>query len=136
MNPKLDQPDKFQGLHNRVEVRWVVLDLPRQLLHPCISLDELEYARGSYCTRVWGPKRLDLRKLTSLPRKYRRWVTVGDLLDHPGFTRGQVELSWCPDCLLLAKLEAELRAQPQYPVSRLCKQLARGGCSHQPGTAL
>lgn len=113
-----------------MRVRWLIPDPPNQRVHLCFetkTYKEPGGLQGTYCTRVWGTRVVDILRLNKShgvpPNRYKTWLVVGDLIHEPGLRLFGYELEWCPDCLLLAKLEAEMRSQNQYPVVSLCKKL-------------
>lgn len=123
--PRDDQPGDYTGCWNKVHVRTVYPDTAAGVWHFALP-DKL---RGSYCgrfNRVWGCELPGARVST------RRGDTL--TIDPAGASVGQIlhiltpwkfrgtRLEFCPNCLGMARAQAELISQPKYRLRSLLRQ--------------
>ena len=123
--PRDDQPGDYTGCWNQVHIHTVYPDTAAGVWHFSMS----NRLRGSYCgtfNRVWGCElrgaRLRTRRggiLTISPQG----ATVGQILNKLARWefKGQL-LEFCPNCLGMARAEAELISQPKYRLRSLLRQ--------------
>lgn len=124
--PREDQPGDYTGCWNQVYVRTVYPDTSTGVWH----LGLPEEMRGSYCG-AFNPLWRCILPGMPLTTTHGGTVTVGT----QGVTVGQLirgmfkpwkfrgtALTICPDCLTMARAQAELISQPKYRLRGLLKQ--------------
>lgn len=124
--PREDQPGDYTGCWNQVHVHTVYPDTDAGVWHLALP----ENLRGSYCgifNPVWRCE-LPGTQLTTTHGGVctvgPQGVTVGQLIRgtfNPWKFRGTA-LAICPDCLTMARAEAELISQPKYRLRGLLRQ--------------
>lgn len=124
--PREDQPGDYTGCWNQTYVRTVYPDTHTGVWHLALT----EEMRGSYCgvfNPVWRRKLPGSRIPTihgGVCTVGPQGVPVGQLIRGtftPWKFRGTA-LAICPDCLTMARAQAELISQPKYRLRGLLKQ--------------
>lgn len=127
--PADDRPDNYTGLHNRVHIRMGSVDPHTMTLHLCTGRGETS---GTYCTTLNPLARVDLTGMRyDLPNggyglTSPGGATVGELLGRIRRLqwRGQ-PLTICPDCLTMARVEAEMISQRAYKVKTVTDAMGK-----------
>ncbi|WP_392452482.1 hypothetical protein [Corynebacterium dentalis] len=130
--PTPDQPDNYTGIHNRSQVRWVSIETTGttatgHLLPGALHTDSPQGT--TYCTRLNPQWNCDLHGMRYTTRyggqgRISHGATYTDFTSN--LTRVQFRgapLTWCPHCLTMLAVEAEMIGQRAYPVKKLVTQL-------------
>ncbi len=124
--PRDDQPGDYTGRWNQVRIRELFPDTAANVWHLALC----EPVRGSYCGTFNPCHRYTLAGLLAhyvsggtylIPPE---GLSVGHLVRNtlkPWALNGNV-LTICPDCLSMARAEAELISQPKYRLRSLLRQ--------------
>lgn len=124
--PRDDRPGDYTGCWNQVHVCTVYPDTTTKVWHFALP----EELRGSYCGRFNPVMACDLPG-ARVSTRIGGTITIGPT----GATVEQIlhmlnswqfkgtRLEFCPDCLGMARAQAELISQPKYRLRGLLKQL-------------
>lgn len=123
--PRDDQPGDYTGCWNQVHVRTVYPDTSAGVWHFAMT----EALRGTYCgkfNRMWSCELPGARVSTRCVGTVTiaaQGATIGQIITtlNPWLFRGR-RLEFCPDCLGMARAQAELISQPKYRLRGLLRQ--------------
>ena len=119
-----DRGDRYNGSWSAGRVDRINFDATRGVWHFLTITGETE----TYCTRFTPGatifiidrfEEIDGQRIR-FPGKPLRELITGEL---QGFTHDGAVFPWCPDCLSMAAVEAEMISQPAYPVQSLMEKL-------------